>query len=601
MKNLKIAALPLAIAGLFASNSAFAGTQACFEIYKGADNAAITDAGLQLDTVYTNAGCIAENLRGGMSAVDLNPTIEARIAYELTKDYDIDFDATDGVDTDTQIIYIPTTDIPSGTLITMTLSGATFKGNNNIIHLVQDNILGDGAGGDTTFDAVASTDGAVDGESTITFLTKAGVTITAGTRLALSLAASGADATEVVPVGINIKNTECADPTTQKYVTIQSTAAITDGGNGYNIKGGVSGIQNIADISPQFVTFYNNANIDDAQVNAESSDYNNAEIIARTEFVYDPAVNKFTRNATQVINKAIFINKKDILDDSFALDADDELETKFVTTSDAGATVFGAIYDTQDGALGGDTGALTNAIDVDSDGTSAYAVLATDYATAAVSDTDANELFADLGNDSNAEEAAAQTALIAADANDIYANAADFDYNETYYVLENTIPAGATEYGVMNFNYMHKPQHTLKFNDANLLDHCTQTPTLHEVGVNGAVLKVPYTFDTESNWVRITNEHTDEAEITLDIFDESSNQMNSINVGSVAEHASVVLKANELIQMARDAGYMGTGGRHTMTFTVTAPSNSVHGVSVQKIPGGVDRVLPVLDQNDWRQ
>ena len=167
MKNFKIAALPLAIAGLVASNQAFAGTQACFEIYKGADNAAITDAGLQLDTVYTNAGCIAEANRGGMSNVDLNPTIEARIAYELTKDYDIDFDETDGVNTDTQIIYIPTTDIPSGTLITMNLSGATFKGNNNIIHLVQDNLLGDGAGGDTTFDAVASTDGAVDGENTM--------------------------------------------------------------------------------------------------------------------------------------------------------------------------------------------------------------------------------------------------------------------------------------------------------------------------------------------------------------------------------------------------------------------------------------------------
>jgi hypothetical protein len=38
-----------------------------------------------------------------------------------------------------------------------------------------------------------------------------------------------------------------------------------------------------------------------------------------------------------------------------------------------------------------------------------------------------------------------------------------------------------------------------------------------------------------------------------------------------------------------------------MTFTVTAPKNKVHGVSVMKIPGGVDRVMPVLDQNDWSQ
>ncbi|GHE80668.1 hypothetical protein [Thalassotalea profundi] len=597
MKNFKIAALPLAIAGLALSNQAFAGTQACFEIFKGADNAAVTDA--VFDTVYTNASCIAEANRGGATGVDLQPTLEARIAYELTKDYDIDFDTTDGVNTDTHIVYIPTTDIPSGTLISMTLSGATFKGNNDIIHLVQDNDLGNL--GNTAFDAVASTDGAVDGENTITFLTKAGVTITAGTRLVLSKLASGADASELVPVSINIKNTECADPTTQKYVTLQATSAKTDGGNGYNIQGGVSAIQNVADISPQFVTFYNNSNIDDAQVNAESSNNNGGAITARTQFVYDATVtagDKLTRNAYQVINKAVFINKKDELDDNFALDADDVLETKFVTTSDAGATVFAGIYDTQDK---GGNGALTNGIDVDSDGTSLFAVLSTDYGTAPVSDTSAQALFADLSNDTGAEEAAAQTALTGTSVTDIYTNDANYDYNETYYVLENTVPASATEYGVMNFNYMHTPEHTLKFNDANLLDHCAQKPTLHEVGVNGAVLKVPYTYDNGNTWVRITNEHNEEAEITLDIFDENSNQKNSVNVGKVAEHASVVLYADELIEKAKAAGYMGTGTRHTMTFTVTAPSNTVHGVSVQKIPGGVDRVLPVLDQNDWTQ
>lgn len=600
MKNFKIAALPLAIAGLVASNQAFAGTQACFEIFKGADNAAVSDT--IFDTVYTNASCIAEASRTGATAIQLEPTVEARIAYELTKDYDIDFDTTDGVNTDTQIVYIPTTDIPSGTLITMTLAGATFKGNNDIIHLVQDNTLGDvGGANDNSFDAVASTDGAVDGENTITFLTKAGVTITAGTRLVLSKIASGAAVTDLVPVSINIQNTECADPTTQKYVTLQATSAKTDGGNGYNIQGGVSAVQNIADISPQFVTFYNNVNIDDAQVNAESSDNNGGSITARTQFVYDATVtagDKLTRNAYQIINKAIFINKRAELDDNFALDANDVLETKFVTSSDAGATVFAGIYDNQIVA----TGVVDNQIDVDSDVTSLFGALSTDYTTADVADTSAAALFADLANDDGAgDEGTAQTALTAASATDIYTNDANYDYNETYYVLENTIPAGATEYGVMNFNYMHTPQHTLKFNDATLLDHCTQTPTLHEVGVNGAVLKVPYTYDTASNWVRITNEHNEQAEITLDIFDESSNQQNSVNVGTVAEHASVVLYADDLIQMAKDAGYAGVGTRHTMTFTVTAPSNTVHGVSVQKIPGGVDRVLPVLDQNDWRQ
>ena len=302
MKNFKIASLSLAIAGLVASNQAFAGTEACFEIFKGADNAAVTDA--QMDTVYTPASCVAENLRVGSTATDLNPTVEAAIAYELTKDYDIDFDATDGVDTDTQIVYIPTTDIPSGTLITMSLSGATFKGNSNIIHLVQDDDLG-GAG--TTFSAVASTDGAVDGESTITFLTKAGVTITAGTRLALSLAASGAAAADLVPVGINISNTACADPTTQQFVTISATSAVTDGGTGFSIAGGQSSTQNIADITPQYVTFSGKVTTE-GQVNAESTDGSGNSIVARTQFVYDPAAaNQLTMQDHALITKSVFI------------------------------------------------------------------------------------------------------------------------------------------------------------------------------------------------------------------------------------------------------------------------------------------------------
>ena len=156
---------------------------------------------------------------------------------------------------------------------------------------------------------------------------------------------------------------------------------------------------------------------------------------------------------------------------------------------------------------------------------------------------------------------------------------------------------------IMDFNYTVTTNWDMMFhNDGVQLDKegcVTKTP--YAVGVNGAVLKVPYTYDTSDNWVRITNENTSDAEITMDIFDESGNEKYSVAVGSVGEHASVVLRADDLIDMAIADGYEGTGKRHTMTFTVTAPSDTVHGVSVQSIPGGVDRVLPVLDQNNWNQ
>ena len=54
------------------------------------------------------------------------------------------------------------------------------------------------------------------------------------------------------------------------------------------------------------------------------------------------------------------------------------------------------------------------------------------------------------------------------------------------------------------------------------------------------------------------------------------------------------------------AGALGSNAgssskRHTVTFTVTAPRDLVHGVSVQRVLGSSDRVMPVLDQNEWSQ
>ncbi len=58
---------------------------------------------------------------------------------------------------------------------------------------------------------------------------------------------------------------------------------------------------------------------------------------------------------------------------------------------------------------------------------------------------------------------------------------------------------------------------------------------------------------------------------------------------------------------AEAAGYVAGGDassgqnqRHTITLVVSAPSDLVHGVAVQKVDGN-DRVVPVLDLNNWQQ
>lgn len=588
MKKFNLAALPLAVAGILASNAALAGTEACFEVYKGSDTLAL-GAGFSLN--YGNASCIAEASRTGASATDLAITAETKIAYELTKNLAVDFDAIDAIDEDMVIVYVPTTDIPPGTVIRMKLAGgnAVFDGNANQIHLVQDT---DGAGAGTALSAVASSDGAVDGEHTIRFITKAGVTITAGTRLALSRVSTGStldtDTTGIDPIGIKIANNVCTDPSVSQQVTLEVLSAVSDGGTGTVISGGKAAPQVIADISSQFRTFYGSSSVD-GQVNAESTRNDGTAIVARTEFVYDATAgaDKLTHNATQIISKAGFADYVAELDQAIILDTEDHLETDFIVSSMPGVSVKAGIYNGMTAA----TGVLDTPIAVETGTTLGDFVLATGVTQY---DTEATTLFTPSVGTGDAEAAPATLGTIT-------------NYNDTWYVVQNNIIAPATTLGVMNFNYTHTPSYTLNFDSdeteaaSNKLDHCLYTKEIHNIGVNGAVLKVPYTFDTDKNWVRITNEHDETAEITLDIFDESGNEKYSVAVGTVGEHASVVLFANTLIATAKANGYMGTGNRHTMTFTVTAPKDSVHGVSVQAIPGGVDRVMPVLDQNVWTQ
>ncbi|WP_105167327.1 hypothetical protein [Pseudoalteromonas sp. T1lg23B] len=586
----KVALIPAAVAAVLAGN-AYAGTEACFEVYKGS-------ALVNHSVIYAGAACIAEASRTGAAANNLQATDEVAIAYELTGNLPIDFDDVDGdelipateTDDDQHIVYIPTTDIPGGTKITIALTGATFDSNSNQIHLLKD----DGTG----IEAVASSDGTVDGASTITFLTKAGITIGAGTRLVFSRSSTAA-----TEIGIKITNTTCTDTTqSSQSVTIAATAAVTDGGTGYNIQGAVSNAQKIADISPQFYPLHAGTTAE-VQVNAESSNSEGTAIVARTQFVYNAdATNRLIATSSQAIYKTGFYDRELLLDQAIDLDAADHVETAFVASSEPGTNVKMRLYNGRTAA----TGVLDTAVAVET-GTTPGAFGLT-QATATVYNTEAVDLFTPAAGAGDAETNPMTTAPLLGAA-----------YNEMFYVVENN-PAT----GIMNFNYDVTTHYTLDFGDAGELDHCASNKVTHEVGVNGAVLKVPYVTNAEGNFVRITNEHDESAEVTVDVFSESADgndgtrKVTAVELGSVPAKSSVVYFMPKVIEEAvsqkqyegADGGYaadalganaVSNASRHTVTFTVTAPKNSVHGVSVQKVPGRSDRVMPVLDQNDWSQ
>ncbi len=593
MKNLKKALLSTAVLAGLASGQAFAGTEACFETFKGADNVLVNG---NVNALYTKSAC-KDN--AGVREATLAALANGAIAYELTggtNGLDVDFEALDGTDTDLQIVYVPTTDIPPGTLIEFEITNATFKGNANQLHLVKDDDL---AAAGITFGAVASSDGAFDGTSKIKFITKAGITIGAGTRLVFSKVSTAADVDAIVPASINVKNTECTTDTTKKSVTIAATKAVTDGGTGYSIDGAVSKeAHKLLDISAQFMTMVGSSTVK-GQVNAESKNFDNDTITARTEFVYDTAANAgLILRKAELVHKAGLVNRAAVLDRAVTVNGSDKLELSFVETADAGASVQAGLYDTRDGV-----GALASQIDINGASAGSFLAFASSKPATAQVAYDADDAF--TLTQSGVLENNNKATLVAA--NTFEAGAV---YNELFFTVSQT---DLTK--IMNFNYDINVHSKLNFSDSEL-DHCEKTTNTHNVGVNGAVLKVPYTVAGTGNFVRITNEHSVEAEVTVDLFSETANgttgnrSVTAVKLANVPAKSSVVYYVPDVVQAGVDQkNYAGSDGnttnganlRHTMTFTVTSPKNTVHGVSVQKLSTGSDRVMPVLDMNDWQE
>lgn len=592
MKKLNKALISTAVlAGLYAGN-AFAGTEACFEIYKGAVNA-------NHPTLFASAQCYTGSPE--VRDVTLLGLDSGKVAYELTKGaasgYTIDLgDADFAADADkgVQIVYVPTTDIPGASRIKVKLTNAKFGANANQIFLLGN----DGAAANLT--VLATSDGLVDGQDEIEFLTQSGVTIPAGTRMLFSRVNTVTRATyaEHRPVLLNTTNTTCTESGTKQVISIAATSATTDGGS--NIIGGKSRAETLVDISPQFVTFLGSAT--SGEVNAQSKNAANADIVARTEFVFQN--DSLTLRKSDVIAKFGFADRAALLDKSITVDANDKLRVKFQTEGTPGDSVRVGVFNGQASALPGTVGLLSSQINLTSvpaqTGVYAnYGVLGS-AATVQTYALDGNVVFT-AAADANGPEAT-PAAYAGAVYNDLFFSVSQRDLTK-----------------VMGFNYTVDVNHTLDLEATTELDHCNVTTRSHNIGINGAVLKVPYSVSGDGNFVRITNEHNQAAEVTVDVFGESvdgtvgNRSVTAVSLATIPAKSSYVYFVPAIIEAAvAQKNYAGADGaantpntgnplRHTLTFAVTAPKDSVHGVTVQRIIGGVDRVMPVLDQNAWNQ
>lgn len=609
MKQLKRALLSTAVLAGLAAGNAYAGTEACFEINKiDATNGTATFALWATD--YTPAACVV----GAGDATTLAPFAPVSVAYELTGDLELefdDFDANGATTVRALPFYIPTTDLPGGSRITMKLNGATFGENGDILHLVLATPTGNAD--EYTLESVASTDGGVDGESEITFVTKAANTVSAGSRLLISrtnvfanpvTAADDATTANLLStVVLQLNNSGC--PTTPNVI-LSASNAVTDGGS--VIVGGKSKAIDTAattrgtaaivvEAEAQFGLF--NAG---TQSGATAVDVNAEVPSLRTQFVFNHDGSEWTPERVRsdfAWFEAAVSNKAADLDRSVTLDAADRVVIHAAATGPTGSTV---VFDAYSDLLV-DPDLLT------SDTTAELFGENYSWGSTFAGALSADNLALPEANDP-ATVGAKYLSAVEVFNNDVVA---DTDGSPRYFTIENSDADG-----VMNFNYEVNVRYGIQFANEDYISlspSCNPAVNTHDVGVNGAVLKVPYTVDATGNFVRISNEHTSDAEITMDVFGENltpgaaGKEAVGVNVGTVPAKSSVILSVAELIQKAKDQkAYTGdvaaantNGKRHFMTFTVTAPKNKVHGVSVQKITGGNDRVIPVLDMNDWQE
>ena len=554
-KQLNIALLPAAVAAALLSGNVMAGTESCFENWDQDVNWSV-EGPSYAEVKYSLANCNAEYQLGSVDAGSIvsgatglisdsftptgrpQNTANLTIAREVSQDFTWSQDASDSAaggifatNQDVNLTYIPTTDLPGGSYITMDLNGADFgKDNNDQIFLLGwDSVAG-------VWQVLATSDGVVNDKATVTFLSQSGSPIGAGTRMVMSTSNS-----LPTPIKLHLNNTDCS--LMSHDVTLTVSNVVTAGGQ--PIAGGIGAKATVAKIQQQFQVVVKTADDEvDAANEAESREkFDNEQYTSKAAFYIEDASTASWAKAEQ---------------------RNVELEFTPTFTGNAGAGVVFYVEDTADSVVD------LNATDskIVPDGTVTYKL------TEGGATGDVAGLFQSAGS-------------VAAILPEI--------------VIENVGNNGV--YSPMNFNYDVVNGTKVTFKTPGLegnLNGCQVPVTSHNVGVNGAVLKVPYMrMSGKDQFVKITNESGKEATILLDLFtdaaDGAEGEINGVSLGKIAAKQTRLFYGEDLAKAAASEGYANATYRsQTATFVVTAPESSVHGVSTQKVPGQSDRVQPVL-------
>lgn len=628
MKLMKKTLVSAAILAGLASANAYAGTKACFEISDGLVSADVWAS------IYTGAACDYNPAVAGVDApgtvVDLATSSPVSVAQELTRtlnlaigDADLGQSAVPYADLGTgaqrQLFFVPTSNIPGGSRFTveLTTNATTSRNGGNAVSFQDDQLYFlllkenlDGAGNFVSFTLtnVASTDGGVKDQTEITFVIDATTSISAGSRLLITNKSinpqtfSGTRAAALVQADafladsgeVNIQMLDDVD-CTAPWIKIASTAARTDGGS--PILGGVSDAKDVVYSVEQFTGFHllggtnplvsattpaargavdalDPARLTEFDLSYSTSDYVNVGGVDEVHY------NKILNNARLDLDLAVVIQNTD----SFIL--------KPMSTKDTRAARF--VSRDRFGVDG------RSAFDPFCFSTTAAGIGAACSATHTTLDTEETLYYR---------------------MTEQFLTAGGMQTN-TYAMAE--APGATTPYDmarIMGYTYDVTLNWGVEFSATQLKDKalarsCRFDPTSHQIRVNGTQLKVPYVFNTADQIVRIANEHDTTAEVYFDIYGEKgtdATQTENVFVATIPANSAKVFTADELVRLAVAQGYADdkaegrsdsnlTGQqyqkRHTITFLVTAPSDKVHGFSNQKVPGGLDRQIPVLRNDD---
>lgn len=641
MKLMKKTLVSAAILAGLASANAFAGTEACFEYSSSAADLTLAE---RWSTIYTGATC--NYTTAGDMTTQLFPSEPVMIAQEITKNNTVTLNVPGFGLTSSSVItvnptalrhvfYVPTTNIPGGSrfevLLTSNANEVAFDDNQLYFVLLKANKDNGGNIVSYSLTNVASTDGAVKGETQLTFVVDATTSISAGSRLLVTNKSINpqtfTDLQGAVDFlndftkesgGLNIAlkdNDNCNVP----YVNIAVIEAETDAGRA--IEGGVSNPRMLIESVEQFTGLRYGANntpaLNYALVPATGAPadgvVDSLDPSRLTEFDLNAAGDYQNMHGVDEVHyNKYFYNRalggvalESGLDVYVNIQAADRLLLDPVASKDIKA----ARFLVRDRAL---QGSVTD--DVNWEDT-AYCYTTTSRANPTSGGT-CSAIWSHLD-------------LPATQVFSYYLT--DFFYNtgstglkqHTFAVAEDengTDPVTYDSARIMGYSYDISLDWGIEFADAGLKDKsltrsCAVTVPSHKITVNGTQLKVPYVFDTDNQWVRIANEHAETAEVYFDIFGEegtNATQTENVYLGTIPANSAKVFFADDIIDIARDtADYKHTVApgattnrgqqattRHTVTFLVTAPSDKVHGVSIQKIPGGVDRVIPVLRNHD---